>query len=81
MDSRQYIGRWGNFRGNSVARREFTVEEIEEIIRSGSVEELRELSRYFYRTNSLYRMNIDILASLPLYYTMVTPIFENGKGS
>lgn len=26
-------------------------------------------------------MNVDLLAALPLYYTMVTPIFENGKGS
>jgi len=43
---------------------------------------LRELSRYYYRTNSQYRNNIDLLACLPLYETMVTPIFEAGsKGS
>lgn len=81
MDSRQYVSRWGSYRNNAVSNRDFTVEEIEEIIRSGSIESLRELSRYFYRTNSLYRMNIDVLAAMPLYYTMVTPIFENGKGS
>lgn len=82
IDSRQQVSRWGSeARRNSVANRDFTVEEIEAIIRSGSIEELRELSRYYYRTNSVYRMNIDLLASLPLYYTMITPIFESGKGS
>ena len=75
------MNRWGNYRSNSVRNRDFTVEEIEDIICSGSLEEIRELSRYYYRTNSLYRQNIDILAGLPLYYTMVTPIFESGKGS
>ena len=75
------MNRWGSYRVNSVRNRDFTIEEIEEIICSGSLEEIRELSRYYYRTNSLYRMNIDVLASMPLYYTMVTPIFESGKGS
>ena len=81
LESHQQMGRWGSYRINSVRNRDFTIEEIEDIICSGSLEEIRELSRYYYRTNSLYRMNIDFLASLPLYYTMVTPIFENGKGS
>jgi hypothetical protein len=81
LDSHQQMGRWGNYKANSVRNRDFTIEEIEEIICSGSLEEIRELSRYYYRTNSLYRMNIDVLASMPLYYTMVTPIFESGKGS
>jgi hypothetical protein len=81
LDSRQTINRWGSYRINSVRNRDFTIEEIEDIICSGSLEEIRELSRYYYRTNSLYRANIDFLASLPLYYTMVTPIFESGKGS
>ena len=75
------MNRWGSYRVNSVRNRDFTIEEIEEIICSGSLEEIRELSRYYYRTNSLYRMNINVLASMPLYYTMVTPIFESGKGS
>lgn len=81
LDSHQQMGRWGSYRINSVRNKDFTVEEIEDIICSGSLEEIRELSRYYYRTNSLYRQNIDFLASLPLYYTMVTPIFESGKGS
>ena len=81
LDSHQQMGRWGNYKANSVRNRDFTIEEIEDIICSGSLEEIRELSRYYYRTNSLYRINIDVLASLPLYYTMVTPIFASGKGS
>ena len=81
LESHQQMNRWGSYRVNSVRNRDFTIEEIESIICSGSLEEIRELSRYYYRTNSLYRMNIDFLASLPLYYTMVTPIFESGKGS
>ena len=42
---------------------------------------MRELSRYYYRTNSNYRNNIDFLAHLPLYDTVVIPVYEEGKGS
>ena len=80
MDSRERTSRWGGHRLNSV-RRDFTQEEIEDIIRSGELSAIRELSRYFYRTNARYRHNIDFLASLPLYDTIVTPIYESGKGS
>ena len=80
MDSRERTSRWGGHRLNSV-RRDFTEEEIEDIIRSGELSAIRELSRYFYRTNARYRHNIDFLASLPLYDTIVTPIYESGKGS
>ena len=62
-------------------RADFTLEEIEEIIRSGDLESIRELSRYYYRTNGEYRNNIDLLASLFLYDTMIIPVFEEGKGS
>jgi hypothetical protein len=61
--------------------RDFTLEEIEEIIRSGEISAIRELSRYFYRTNGRYRNNINFLANLFLYDTLVTPIYEIGKGS
>ena len=80
MDSRERTSRWGGYRINSV-RRDFTLEEIEDIIRSGEISAIRELSRYYYRTNGRYRNNIDFLASLPLYDTIVTPIYEVGKGS
>lgn len=60
---------------------DFTLEEIKEIIRSGDLEEIRALSKYFYRTNSVYRNNIDFLAHLPLYDTVVIPQYEENKGS
>ena len=81
IDSRERISRWGERRTNSVMTRDFTVEEIEEIIRSGEISAIRELSRYYYRTNGRYRNNINFLANLFLYDTLVTPIYESGKGS
>ena len=80
-DSRERTSRWGGHRTNSVINRDFTLEEIEDIIRSGEISAIRELSRYFYRTNARYRNNIDFLAALPFYDTLVTPIYETGKGS
>jgi len=81
IDSRERISRWGGHRANSVSYRDFTIEEIEEIIRSGEISAIRELSRYYYRTNGRYRNNINFLANLFLYDTLVTPIYEIGKGS
>ena len=81
LDSRTGTSRWGGYRTNSVRTRDFTIEEIEEIIRSGEISAIRELSRYYYRTNGRYRNNINFLASLFLYDTVVTPIYEIGKGS
>lgn len=72
--------KWGYYRSDPV-RDDFTLEEIEEIIRTGDLDSLRELSRYYYRTNSLYRNNIDFLACLPTYDTVVIPIYQEGKGS
>ena len=81
IDSRERISRWGGHRLNSVRYREFEIEEIEEIIRSGDISAIRELSRYYYRTNGRYRNVINFLANLFLYDTIVTPIYEPGKGS
>ena len=76
------VGRYNSsMRSNPVGWHDFTIEEIEDIIRSGDLDTLRQLSRYYYRTNSEYRENIDYLATLPFYDTIVTPIFEEGKGS
>ena len=72
--------RWGYRIGSSVAG-DFTLEEILELIRSGEPEQLRELSRYFYRTNSIYRNNIDFLARLFLYETVIIPVYPENKGS
>ena len=81
IDSRPQSTRWGGNRPNGVSSRDFTLEEIYDIIRGGDLNAIRELSRLYYRTNSRYRANIDYLASLPLYDTVITPIFEAGKGS
>ena len=75
-ESRYYVSR-----RNSVGSHDFSVEEIEQIIRFGDLDSIRQLSRYFYRTNGEYRNNIDFLATLYFYDTFVTPIFEEGKGS
>lgn len=77
----KYYSRWGFRHRDPVSQTDFSLEQIEDIIRSGDLEELRELSRYYYRTNGEYRNNIDFLARLFLYDTMVIPIFEEGKGS
>lgn len=81
LDSHTRTSRWGGYRSNSVSDRDFSLEEIESIIRSGELSAIRELSRYYYRTNARYRNNIDFLAALPLYDTVVTPVYELGKGS
>lgn len=79
LNDRAYT-RWG-YRGNEPVSDDFTLEEIQSIIRSGDPEALRHLSRYFYRTNSNYRNNIDFLAHLFLYEHAVVPVYEEGKGS
>ena len=79
LTTRAY-NRWGYSDTNPVAE-DFTLEEIKDIIRSGDLVALRQLSNYFYRVNSNYRQNIDFLANLPLYDTVVIPVFQEGKGS
>lgn len=81
LDSREHTSRWGGSRTNRVMDRDLTVEEIDNIIRSGEMSAIRELSRYYYRTNGRYRNSINFLANLFLYDTLVTPIYESGKGS
>lgn len=80
IDDRAY-SRWSYSNRIPIKRYDFTLEEIEQIICEGDVETLRELSCYYYRTNGEYRNNIDFLAHLFLYDTMVIPVFEEGKGS
>lgn len=79
LSDRAYY-RWG-WRMTEPVSEDFTLDEIYRIIREGDLESLRQLSRYYYRTNSEYRNNIDFLAHLPLYDTMVIPVFQEGKGS
>lgn len=80
LSERTYSSHW-SYRENEPVRKDFDLDEILEIIRSGNLEDLRELSRYYYRTNSEYRNNIDFLAHLPLYDTVVIPVYQEGKGS
>lgn len=73
QNDRYSYSRFGSsFSGDSV-RKDFSLEEIGEIIRDGDLSTMRLLSKHAYRTNSLYRNNIDFLANLPLYDTMVIP--------
>lgn len=72
--------KWG-YNRTRVMNDDFTLEEIQTIICSGDVEAARELSLYYYRTNSIYRNNIDFLASLPQYDTVVIPVSEPEHGS
>lgn len=72
--------RWG-YRTGTPVQEDFTLEEINHIIRSGDLEAYRQLSLYYYRTNGDYRNNIDFLASLPLYDTFVVPILQSDTGS
>lgn len=81
IDSHERTSRWGGYRNYGVRTHDFTVEEIEDIIRSGEISSIRELSRYFYRTNGRYRNNINFFSNLFLYDTLVTPLYESGKGS
>ena len=81
MDSNERTTRWGSRRISGVSRRDFSLAEIEDIISSGDIGAIRELSRYYYRTNARYRNNVDFLAALPLYDTIVTPIYDLDKGS
>jgi len=68
------------YRNGEPVERNFTLEEIEQIIRSGDLTAYRQLSLYYYRTNGDYRNNIDFLAALPLYDTIVIPVLGK-KGS
>lgn len=79
INEQSYRSRW-NYRNGSPVSDDFTLDEILEIIRTGDLDTLRVLSQYYYRTNGEYRNNIDFLASLPLYDTVVIPLFS-GKGS
>jgi len=77
--SERAYSRWG-FRNGFAVKPDFTLDEIYDIIRNGQLEEARQLSLYFYRTNGEYRNNIDFLSTLPLYDTIVIPVMS-GKGS
>lgn len=76
----QYYRRRGWYDPYNKKHDGFTIDEIKAIIHSGDLLMQRVLSRYFYRTNSNYRNNVDFLARLYLYETIVIPVMED-KGS
>lgn len=57
----------------------YSLKEIQDIIRGGAVSDMRSLSRYFYRVSGIYQGVVNLMANLPLYQTMVTPIFDSAK--
>lgn len=67
------------FRRNNPVYNTFSLQDIVDIIQNGDPQSLRELSRYYYRTNGIYRNNIDLLAALLKYDTITTPIFDINK--
>lgn len=69
--------RWGGAT-NAVANN-FTLDEIIDIINSGDIPAMRELSRYYMRTNGIYRNAVLLMANLPRYDTVVIPIFNSGN--
>lgn len=72
------VSRWTTRLNNGV-RDSFSLEEIKEIIRSGDISAAIDLSKYYYRTNGNYRNNINLLATLPCYDTIITPIYDLDK--
>ena len=76
IDERSYER---GYRMGEAVPENLTIEQINSIIRSGDISELRMLSDYFYRICGEYRNNIDYLASLPLYDTVVIPLIKSDK--
>jgi hypothetical protein len=60
-------------------RSSFDLDYITKIIEEGDPDQMRELSRYYYRISGLYRSIIDLRASLYTYDTMVTPVYDINK--
>ena len=68
----------GFFRSYPV-RANYTIDTIVNLITSGSLDELRELSKHYYRTSGIYRNAIELRANLSLYDTVLTPIYDINK--
>ena len=56
---------------------EYTDAEIQDIIHSGSFEQIKGLSRQYFFANSFYRQVILTYACMPLYYYSVVPILRD----
>lgn len=58
---------------------DFTYEEIMDTIKHGDARAMRNLSRYFFRTNGIYKNSILMYAYLPTYDNVVVPFYDIEK--
>lgn len=64
---------------SNAVRKEFSLEQIQEIIQAGDLESIRDLSRCYYRISGIYRGVINLMANFSLYQTVVTPLFDPNR--
>ena len=74
-DSNAYRSRFGRYT-TSVSREGFDKEDIRAILESGDADQLRELSKYFYRFNGTYARPIQYYSTLLDYTYMVLPRYN-----
>lgn len=68
-----------NVRRNNPVYHDYSYEDIVDLINSGDVDALRELSRYYYRTSGVYRNSIELRANMSLYDTVIVPLATSWK--
>lgn len=71
--------RYAGYGRSNAVNKFFDLEDIQRIIRTGDPIEMRKLSRYYFRTNGIYRNAILLLANMPTYDNVVIPLFDEGK--
>ncbi len=72
-----YVRRHGRF--SSAVQYDFTMEEIDRIIKEGDPEQIRILSRFYFRTSGIYAQTLRYFATLLDYSTVIIPIFDTNK--
>lgn len=75
QSEQSYRNRFGRVYG-AISQEGFTKEEILEILSNGSPEEIRELSRFFYRFNGIYSRSMQYYSSLLNYSYMLVPHYD-----
>lgn len=76
-----YTNRYGGLsHDGSIGRMSaLDLDDIYKILETGDLTACRQLSYYYYRISGLYRNAILMMANLPLYQTLVNPIFDINK--
>lgn len=74
--SQSYARAKGYYRSR-ISAINYTDDQIKEIIREGSFEAIKNLSKQYFYTNSFYRQAILTYACMPLYYYVVIPILRD----